>query len=285
MNSDVLREIHKDLVDCSRRRLSKVDLMIKLTQFKDIIRTSFISWSSKEKNLVIDTNYDILSAIKFELDYLIREPHMRPNNDIIRLRDRIYADLLRQVEIENEMRKVTNIFNEFFKGITYFNGQIPNTGNPIYHRPNYSCKSRGEQNEICIAANNSTQNSRNNKKLKKDRIRLCYIERLAYDELWSKLIFSAQNISHIDWLGNTKNAYQTCFGEDKEIFVEIEMNDNNTLPLILKIYDDKIIEVYEKTYNEMNKTYVNQVFCFQYDENNIEKRKTNTFELNANWPA
>lgn len=266
MDNNYLKDVLKNLIDCSRGRLSKQDCIIKLTLFKDDIRSKLTNQVLKDQ--FINNHYDILSSIKFELEYLIKEPHMQPNNDIIRLRDRLYADLLRIVHIQNEMRKVTTIFNEFLKGITYFNNQIPNSGQPIYHRPAISCPSRGNINEECINTNTAPMKSKN--------IRLCYIERLIYDELWSKMIFSPQDIRHIEWLNDT------CY-KDQDIFVEVEMNEENTMPISLKIFDDNIIEHYEKILNPMNNTYDNIVYCYQYNENNPPKYKENTFDSDGTW--
>ena len=277
MNSDYLQNVLMSLVDCSRGRISKIDVLNVLNDFKDNIRKTLLKRPA-EKDMFIKTYYDILSSIKFELDYLIKEPHMQPNNDIIRLRDRLYADLLFDIQVENEMRKVTGIFNEFLKGITYFSNQIPNSGQPVYHRPGFSCKSRGQKNDECDEKNSNTV-----KASKKKTIRICYIERLVYDELWIKMMFSSQDLRHVSWLDDTMKAYQTCFS-DGNIRIELTMNDDNTVPIILKIFDGDIIEVYERIYDSVNKRYGDTTYCYQYDSNMLVKHKKNTFENNTNYP-
>ena len=93
---------------------------------------------------------------------------------------------------------------------------------------------------------------------------------------------SPQDIRHIEWLGETKKAYQTCFPE-QDLFVELDYNDEEKTPILLKIYDQNIKEVYEKTYDNMKKKYIDPVFCFLYDDSDAPKRKEMTFESFREW--
>jgi hypothetical protein len=272
-----LNKLHTSIIDCSRGRLTKDELKTQLESFIMWVKTDLKPLKKKQDYIV--KNNDILAAIKFEVEYLIKEPHVKPNTDLIRLRDRIYACVLRDVQIVQDMRVLTNIFNEFMKGITYFQNQKPNANQPIYHRSNSSCPSRGLVNEVCNATNVDNVSLQ-----KQKRIRTCNIERLVYDSLWAKFMFSPQDIGHIDWLGKTKQAYQTCF-PDKDIFIEIELDESINIPLVLKIYDhDETIEVYEKTYDKLSKTYVDHVLCFLYDsDGKMMTRKEMTFDNYVKW--
>ncbi len=278
MDSTELKSLLKNIIECSRGKIGKSDIIRLLTSFKDSIRRNFLPLSAEDKTIYIEEHYNTLSAIKFELEYLVKEQHMQPNVDIIRLRDRIYADMLRAVHIQNETRKVTQIFNEFLKGITYFSNQQPINNQPVYHRPGYSCREKQQPNEECQQTNTNA-----NRQSKKARIRICYIERLVYDELWSKLLFSPQDIGHIQWLGDTKKAYQTCF-ENKNLFIELEMNKRNTKPISLKIFEHDKIEQYEKPYDDLNEIYTQTVYCYKIDDRrNKFYSKENTFEQEGVW--
>lgn len=282
MDREDLQLLFKSLLECSRGRLSKADCLKELTRFKDMVRSMNFRQDKQARDTFIEQHYSILSSIKFELEYLIKERAMQPAHDIVRLRDRIYADLLRDVHIQNEMQKVTSVFNDFMKGITFFGNQAPNAGQPVYHRPGHSCPSRGAGNEACLPTNTAST-----RMAKAKRVRMCYIERLVYDELWSKMMFSPQDMRHVEWLGETKKAFSTCF-PDRDIFVELQMTEGMTdekVPITLKVFDGSIIEVYEKSYSMMNRTYGPIVCCYQYHEEDdaAVKYKESTFDAEGTW--
>jgi hypothetical protein len=249
-------------------------------QYKEVLQKNTITllkeFEKRLKNEVIDetfieTYYESLSAVKFQLDYTLKEPNIRINNGIIiGFRDRIFGNLLKEIDVINENRKVTNVFNEFIKGITYFNDDIRFSNfQPAYHR-NTSCSQKGTRNKRCTT-----------KEYNSIIIERCYIERLIYDYIWYNIMNTHQDLGHLEWLEDTKQAYKSCF-PDTTIYVKIDYyNDDYEIPINLEIIKEtgtKIrTERYTHMYDMINKRYFNSVYVFR-EYNNIRESWTNTFQ-------
>ncbi len=126
-------------------------------------------------------------------------------------------------------QQVTNMFNAFVRGITYFASEAP-TGRPyqpVYHRLG-SCAPRGEDNPRCFPENTS-----NTRRVKKANIEKCYIERCIYDALWTRFV-GTQDSGHLRWLQKTKNAYRTCF-PDMDLGVGVTFDAETNLPVRLVV--------------------------------------------------
>jgi hypothetical protein len=274
MNENYLHSIRSVLLDCSHQRTTVDTVVQKLQTFENDLR----QLSSQDRQSLIQTHLEILSAIKFELSYLLKEQSIGVRKaDIIRCRDRIFGSLLRNVDFINERTKVTKLFNEFIKGITYFsNESVFDVKQPAYHR-NGACPPKGSQNIECLLTNNATIKTK-----KKKEIRKCYIERLIYDNLWTRLIFSSQDIEHITWLEKTKKAYETCF-PNIDIYIDVLFDEQNHIPCRLKIYEGDIEEIYEKRYDITSHSYVYPVDCIRTESNGNIKRKQSTFDNEGAW--
>lgn len=269
MNSEYLNSIRIILLDYNYQRVEIQDVLNELNTF--IIRLKTLG--KKERDGFTQDNQIILSTIKFEIDYLIKS---NSQQTLIRIRDQLFGSLLRNVVIENERCNVTKIYNEFTRGITYFqNEQVYDINQPSYHRDG-SCSKKGSKNHECIQTNNI-----DTKQKKKNDIRKCYIERIIYDFLWTKYIFSSQDINHIEWLSKTKEAYQTCFPE-KDLYIDIQIDETSNMPTKLALYEENIQEIYEKRYDNINKQYIYPVDCIRY-ENDIIKRKQSSYALDGVW--
>lgn len=252
MDANYLTDVLEHLLGGSKGRLAKSEVMQHLTDFKHRMRFIHATLSVNEKNAF---NRVILSTIKDHHEYLLNEP----NSELICLCDQLHAYVLRDVQIHNNFRKVNKAFNYFLKGITCFGNEIP-----IYQPGPI-------QNRNSLDASNAMNKS----------LRTCYIEHLVYDELWVKLIKTSQDLRYTEWLGETRMAYLSLF--PKDIFIEIEFTSDN-VPIVLKVYDDNIIEYYEKSYDKNNKLYNNLVICYQTDEaTGIQMRKRNTFTQDNEW--
>ena len=273
MNSNYLNSIRIILLDYNYQRVDVQDVLSELNTFTNRLR----NFKKIDKDVFIKENQIILSTIKIELEYLIKS-NAQPQSlqALIRSRDQLFGSLLRNVVIENERRNVTKIYNEFTEGLTHFqNETIYDINLPSYHKDG-SCSKKGSKNRECIQTNNI-----DSKNKKKNDIRKCYIERFIYDFLWTKLMFSSQDINHIERLGKTKEAYQTCYPE-KELHIDIEFDEISNMPTKLIVFEDNVQEIYEKRYDNINKQYIYPVDCVKY-ENEIMKRKQSTFALDGVW--
>ncbi len=266
-----MQEVRLMLVDMSHQRTDIEHVKKTLEDFIAIVRKI----KQRDRETFVDQNLKSLAAIKFELDYVAKLPEMKKHHFLLLSRDLLFGSLLRKVHVINETTKVTRMFNEFIKGITAFSDEdIYNANQPSYHRKK-SCPPRGSKNTTCIAGNTNTI-----KKDKSESIRKCYIERMIYDNIWSTIMHCAQDKAHIEWLTNTEEAYKTCYSESS-LQIDIEYSDNN-IPLVLKIYENDNLEIYEKRYDESTNTYIGFVDCLRY-ENEITKRKINEYDKEGLW--
>ena len=275
MDDKYLLSIRRTLLDCSHIRCS-IDVVLNcLNDFEQNLR-ALKPINNRDK--FVDDNMTVLTAIRFELGYLIKENHVATRKqELIRLRDKLFGSLLRKVELFNERTKVTKIFNEFVKGITYYNNEkLHDNNQPIYHREG-ACSKKGLANIPCV-----TGNLQNTRKKKANDIRKCYIERLIYDNLWTRLIFSSQDIDHIKWLDDTKNAYKTCF-PDIELHIDIVFDEENNIPYCLTVYEGDVQEIYEKPYDKSIHDYIYPVNCTKYDSAGSIKHKYNFFSKEGSW--
>jgi len=87
------------------------------------------------------------------------------------------------------------------------------------------------------------------------------------------MIFSSQDIEHIKWLEQTKQAYQSCY-PDSEMFVDVEMDPDHNVPTQLIIYENDIQEVYEKRYDISTKGYIYPVDCIRYEGHTVKRKQT-----------
>jgi len=130
-------------------------------------------------------------------------------------------------QFNNLRTQVTEIFDEFVKGITLFNHDLPAQpiDAPAYHRPK-SCGPRSSPDRKC-AIDDGPSELEINKKL----AFTCYIERLIYNEIHTRYnlyfppnssfdIYSAQDEGHVAKIKRVCNDFETCFPNIK-IVVEL----------------------------------------------------------------
>lgn len=247
--------------------------------------------SERNKTQWIEENYDALVRIKSELTYLINTRTERPEKQrLIEIRNQLFGSVLRDsIETINERRRVTQLCNEFLKGITYFANETPNSIlQPVYHRKG-SCSKKGEPNNDCTSGiNEETLRS----------IEKCYIERLVYEQLWQNCMSCQQDVQHLEWLIKTKEAYHTCYpNQNIEVDVitnELETIDTSTLslhddsvPIGLKVYIQKngkieTTMIYTKRYDYKTKTYIYPVTCIKNEHQKLHV-KDNTFDSEGEW--
>jgi hypothetical protein len=253
ITKEYLEEIRMLLVECSYEQISIDTVLNKLKDFSIVLKTI------SDRETFIENNLMILSAIKFEINYLMKESHIiSRKQDLIRIRDKLFGSLLKSVELINERTKVTKIFNEFIIGITYF------------------------QNELTFNENSLIANAPNIRIKKTNAIRKCYIERLIYDKLWTRIIFTSQDIDHIEWLNKTKTSYNTCF-PNSELNIKINFDEQNNIPIELIVYENDVKEVYKKRYDQSMQSYIYPVYCTLYEPSGPIKHKQTTFTTDIAW--
>lgn len=150
------------------------------------------------------------------------------------MHDKIYNKL----KISRYISNVTSIFEEFIKGITYFEHEKDDKAIPIYHRL-YACgpyaDTHRQGNLIC------TQDmSKDELRRRRPLIERCYIERLIYNEIhkYYSLHFPTKNDSptqdegHLFRMKITQEDFQTCFPETT-ITVDIHHEDNIPIKAVI----------------------------------------------------
>lgn len=163
-----------------------------------------------EKRAFADKYYEELLKVKF---YLVskRDANARRVHDIL------FTNLLK-IGKTPPMR-ITKIFEEFVKGITYFSNETTNGEQPIYHRL-ASCGPRNDAFRNTF--NQCTRSNKREKRILKEKIQTCFIERLIYDKLYTHqtLFFPAsgnaqhtQDQGHVNWLAITKADFRRMFSQ------------------------------------------------------------------------
>ena len=245
--NDLLPYIHMTLINFQHKSVPVDVVVTLLTEFERHLSNETID------DAFIEQHFNNLCAIKFELNFVIREPNVRSNNRVLLgFRDRIFGNLLSGIDVINERNRVTRIFNEFIKGITYFQGDVLyDVLSPVYHRST-SCPPNGHPNMNC-----------NENHVNRIRVSRCYIERIIYDELWNHIMNSQQNEGHLKWLKQTKRAYTTCYPHTAIDSVSITYMDD--IPLSLEIVKRMgarfVTETFTKSLLPDNITYIDLVRC------------------------
>lgn len=245
-------------------------------QIENSLNTLIASKTTNKSQIVAD-HAKVLSDIQVELESYIRG--MPKGNDKIRftqIRDKLFSPnmfgipkaLQDSVDSKKAARRVTEIFNSFLKGVTYFSNEtVFSLTEPVYHRLG-SCPNKGNKNYECVHADNA-KNAPEVEALEK-----CYTERLIYDHLWAELTQCQQDAGHLLWQLVTRDAYAKCFPE-RTIKVELEYNerriDNSNvlvrskvpLRLIVNISgpDYLRVDTYIKTWDDTLKVYDEDVIC------------------------
>jgi hypothetical protein len=147
------------------------------------------------------------------------------------------------------LRLPTKLYNEFCKGITYFNGTEV-TEAPYYYRED-SCglKIQNYLEKFKITASDKKKAS----KLK--ALKKCYIDRLIYDAIYNQILHM-QDIQHLYELQNISRLFQDYFNES----INVKLKYRNMIyPYEVEIINTKAdgstsIERYQKEEDIVNCT-------------------------------
>jgi hypothetical protein len=262
---------HFVTVDVAEKTLTDIE--------RKLNRVPGVDWQAIRLN-----NTEELIKLQLNLNYLLKEPIIRANNRVfIGFRDRYNDRMFENIQIINGTKIVTNVFNEFIRGITYFTTDPPGTihNAPLYHR-NDSCPPKDRPNVVCDPSGTTHEDLKN-------RMQKCYIERLIYDEIWFQLHSMQQNTGHLGWLDDTKNAFQKCFPHTT-VSVVVRIIDRIPDRVVITIQDttntnseNVIVELYEKDYSFTNKQYDTSIRGTQMFNKQVVAVKMNTCMNEGVW--
>lgn len=204
----------------------------------------------------IDKHIDELRKIK---NFLLERKDKRSRS----IHDKIFTDILKMDKYIP--LGITQVFEDFVKGITYFSNEIENKNKiPIYHRA-ASCGNSSEDFKKkylqCYKDNNELT-----LKIKRDHIFKCYLERLIYDKIYLNSILHFPSGLNNELRQRAKN-FNECFlglNIEIEIFYELELPSY----LIIKYIKDGNIEKIEE-YSKI--VYIDSFGVKRYSDKTILK--------------
>lgn len=251
-----------EVKDINENKLNKFYLDIN-NLYKELNK---IKNNSILKQGFIDKHIDELRKIK---NFLLERKDKRSRS----IHDKIFTNILK---IDKYIPLgITQVFEDFVKGITYFSNEIENKKKiPIYHRAaSYGNSSEDFKKKYlqCYKDNNELT-----LKIKKDHIFKCYLERLIYDKIYLNSILHfpsglnnelRQNNGHIFQLKERAKNFNECFlglNIEIEIFYELELPSY----LIIKYIKDGNIEKIEE-YSKI--VYIDSFGVKRYSDKTILK--------------
>jgi len=258
---------------------------------------------SNIKDILLKENFyeNKLNKFYFDINYLYKELNKIKNNNILKqgfidkhidelrkiknfllerkdtrsrsIHDKIFTSILKMDKYIP--LGITQVFEDFVKGITYFSNEIENKKKiPIYHRA-ASCGNSSEDFKKkylqCYKDNNELT-----LEIKRDHIFKCYLERLIYDKIYLNSILHfpsglnnelRQNNGHIFQLKERAKNFNECFlglNIEIEIFYELELPSY----LIIKYIKDGNIEKIEE-YSKI--VYIDSFGVKRYSDKTILK--------------
>ena len=232
----------------------------------------------------IDNNYGQIKEIKY---FLINRKTKRSRS----LHDKIFTKILK---LNSYIPLgITFVFEDFIKGITFFNNEMENIKKiPIYHR-SASCGNSSEDFQKKYFQCYNT-NEPNEIKIKQEHIYKCYLERLIYNDMFKNLTFHfpknlfnqelIQNKGHLFQLSKRAENFNKCFlGTDLNINIIYE----NNFPIVLNIVYVQNNNIIKKEFF-MKTTYIDEYGITRYHkdvfhkiiEKNTEKTNIQQFIIN-----
>jgi len=156
--------------------------------------------------------------------------------------------------------RVTILFENFIKGITYFCDQEKAVRQPIYHRL-LSCGSGSHafRDTFLKCDVPGAPLSRQDRRERSERIQRCYIERQIYDAIWQHEHLhlprvgteerTPQDDGHEYFMNEVHSDFQTCF-PDMTINAEVQYDSNNMPVRLMLVRSARGVvtskEVYQK---------------------------------------
>ena len=274
-NTNQIYDVLSNIKDILLKEHSLVEIKnideLKLNKFYTDINILYKELSKIKNNNIlkqgfIDKHIDELRKIK---NFLLERKDARSRS----IHDKIFTSILKMDKYIP--LGITQVFEDFIKGITYFSNEIENKKKiPIYHRA-ASCGNSSEDFKKkylqCYKDNNELTLT-----IKREHIFKCYLERLIYDKIYLNSILHfpsglnnelKQNNGHIFQLKERAKNFNQCFlgmNIDIEIFYELELPSY----LIIKYIKNNIIEKIEE-YSKI--VYIDSFGVKRYSEKTILK--------------
>ena len=228
-----------------------------------------------------DTWSGEIAKLKFGIKAL-KEPR------ITALHDRIFTNIMK-INARIVPRGITILFDQFIRGITYFEHEQQASAMPVYHRL-FSCGPGDDafRETSIVCRSNVTKADKKQRQLK---IMKCYVERLVYDELYRHEAFHfnttgsdelAQDSQHLFRLELTKADFSSCFrGHD----VSVSVTYQDGMPTELKLSHLRngqldYTETFRKTFYFStigNKLYDPVIECVKHCANGLKFFKLQRF--------
>ena len=183
---------------------------------------------------------------------------------------------------------VTTMFDEFIKGITYFDDQPLGPRAPAYHRL-FSCGTgRTAFRQSYLQCRDDGTMSGPDRRRTQEQIQTCYIERLVYDALFKHehLHFPTHNQSvtpqdagHEHFLTVTRGDFQSCFPHmDLRVHVDFDGNVPVRLEITRIVHGRRTSSsIYIKELHAGHGTYDPFVKCFLVKANGETTTRIQTF--------
>lgn len=278
-----LKTIVYDLKDtCVSHVLSQPQFAVFSNNISACVRRFAASVSEINKKAFVDNNACILFKVhdimvgQFSKTYLYKQQRavLRSPHDMF----------FKSLEIKSPgarfSRLPTNIFNEFTKGITYFEtDHVP--GNPIYHREESCGDANVPSNQKFVER---ITNSSLDRKRKHVTIRRCYIERLIYDVIYSNTFYK-QDIQHLHELKSVEQLHDSYY-KDESVSIKIKFRDDiypERLSIITE-YPSRIeTNTYAKQWGSANVSCKKTVFFTKKEIAFESYDKTQTYEREEAW--
>lgn len=187
--------------------------------------------------------------------------------------NKIYTPINYNQHIEYFERKVTRMFTEFAKGITYFDFEFQPDRNPVYHR-NASCGSANLGSAFRFSKTLFGPNM-------EEYVKRCLIERLIYDRIYEHTL-RLQDLGHKKELQSVTIIYDSYFPNLSVRINTIDYSvDGQPTYVSIGYYNNDSL-VIEETYSK--DVGDSDVFCTKTNhKNNKYYEKIQTFSRVEDW--
>lgn len=169
----------------------------------------------------------------------------------------------------------TKIFNEFVKGITYFESNTL-VANPVYHRDE-SCGVAGvPANAKFVVDLLDTQLVQERKK---KITKMCYLERLVYNDIY-KNVFNFQDSGHLYELHMMEKLFEKYNPTVNSFYIHIKYSEDSMYPVYLAITIKRSFHTESEEYVKLWKS--NIIQCSK-TVNDLFFDKVQTFQKEEPW--
>lgn len=263
-----LLEIYDTVVDLrDYLENSRVDNSTSLTRYKktlmDLVK-SFKTRYHKDKQCMQDIiNQEPARLFKIH-DILVGKAaklYIKDTSTFRQVHDILFTECLGiKVPRKRFANLATQLATKLCEGLTYFANDTGIQEVPFYHRDT-SCGPKDRRNMS-----------------RKEFVRMCYIERLIYDAVYT-FVFYEQDVKHLIELRNIERLFQDHFkGHDITVKVSASDDLHPDIVFITSINPLYILPAIER-YVKNN----DRIECYRFSHDLISYHKTQTFQQESPW--